>query len=119
MNGRAEIVARRVLIGVGLVFLISGAIVTSMNLLGVIPSSYNWQGPLFLVLGLVGTLIAWRLLPTKRVLSLFLLAAVFIPWTIMGLIGDSKQGYWPLVAGEAVGLMVVLLSLGTFVKRAT
>ena len=76
---RMSVIARRILIGVGIVFVVCGTIVTTTYLLGVIPSAYNWQCPMFLALGLLGVLVAWFLLPNRRRLSAQVLAAVYIP----------------------------------------
>jgi len=105
------VAARRVLIAVGIIFLVSGLIVTSLNLARVIPASYNWQGPSFLILGIVGFSTAYFGLRAARPWTLIVLAIAYLPWTVIGLIGDARQGFWPLVIGESVGLFMVLLAL--------
>ncbi|MCI0618779.1 hypothetical protein L0244_37875 [bacterium] len=104
-------VARWILISVGILFLLSGLIVTSLYLAKVIPSGYNWQGPSFLVLGAIGFATAYFGLRVARTWPLIVLSLVYIPWTVIGLIGDTRQGFWPLAIGEALGLVVVLLAL--------
>ena len=99
-------VARSVLVAIGVVFLVSGTMVTTLNRVGVLPSSYNWQGPLFLLLGAIGANTAWFGLRSPRVWPLAVLVAVYVPWIIVGLVGDIGQGFWPLVAAEALGLVL-------------
>ena len=103
--------AKWILIGAGVVFMLNGLVVGSLHLAKVIPASYGWLGPLFLTLGLVGLVTAWWGLRSARRWPLAVLALAYIPWTVIGLIGDSKQGYWPLVAGEAVALVLVSWAL--------
>jgi len=43
---------------------------------------------------------------------------LYVPWTIIGLIGDTKQGYWPLVAGETLGLVLVVGAIITIMRRS-
>ena len=105
------VAARRVLIAVGIIFLVSGLIVTSLHLAKVIPAGYNWQGPSFLILGAVGFFTAYFGLRVVRPWALIVLSLTYIPWTFIGLIGDTQQGYWPLVIGEAIGLLLVSLAL--------
>ena len=96
--------ARWILVGVGILFVMNGLLVTSLHLAGVIPAAYSWQGPAFLVLGVLGFATAFCGLRGKRAWPLLLLGLFYIPWTVIGLIGDTGQGYWPLVIGESVGL---------------
>ncbi len=91
--------------------MLNGLVVGSLRLAKVIPVSYGWLGPLFLTLGLVGLVTAWLGLRLARPWPLAVLALAYIPWTVIGLIGDSKQGYWPLVAGETVALVLVSWAL--------
>lgn len=114
----SRVAARWVLVAVGVIFLISGLIVTSLNFLKVIPSGYNWQGPTFLVLGFVGFATAYFGLRVVRPWALIVLSLLYIPWTIIGLIGDTQQGFWALVIGETVGLAMVLFALITLWKHA-
>ena len=101
--------ARWILVGVGVLFVINGLVVTSLHLAG--PAAYNWQGPTFLILGVMGFATAFWGLRGKRVWPLLLLGLFYLPWTVVGLIGDTGQGYWPLVVGESVGLVVVAASI--------
>lgn len=110
--------ARWILIVVGIIFLASGLIVTSLNLAKVIPAGYNWQGPSFLILGIVGFSTAYFGLRVARLWTLIVLSLAYIPWTVIGLIGDTQQGFWPLVIGETVGLVMVLLALVVLWKHA-
>lgn len=48
---------------------------------------------------------------------LVILALLYVPWTIIGLIGDTKQGYWLLVAGETVGLALVFWAITRVMRR--
>lgn len=105
------VVARRILVTVGIIFLVSGLIVTSLHFAKVVPATYNWQGPSFLILGAIGFSTAYLGLKKARAWALIVLAFTYIPWTIIGLIGDTKQGFWPLVIGEALGLIIVLFAL--------
>ena len=38
--------------------------------------------------------------------------------TIVGLIADTKQGCWSLVAGETLGLVLVIWAITTVMHRA-
>ena len=111
-------IARRVLIGIGLLFVVNGLIVGGLRLAQVIPRSYGWLASLFLALGVMGTVTAWFGLRDGRRWPLLVLALLYVPWTIVGLIGDTKQGYWPLVAGEALGLALVVWAITTIMRRA-
>ncbi|MFQ5737939.1 MAG: hypothetical protein ACE5JX_02920 [Acidobacteriota bacterium] len=114
---RQFVIAKRVLIGIGLLFIVNGLILGGLRVAQVIPRSYGWLVPLFLALGAVGTLTAsWGLRDGRR-WPLVLLGLVYIPWTIVGLIGDIKQGYWPLVAGETLGLVLVVWAITTLLRR--
>jgi len=115
---RRSLIAKRVLIGVGLLFIVSGLIVGGLRLGHVIPKGYGWIGPLFLTLGTVGALTALLGLRGGRRWPLLVLAVLYVPWTIVGLIGDTQQGFWPLVIGEAFGLMLVVWALTTLMRRA-
>jgi len=106
-----------ILIVVGIIFLVSGLIVTSLHLAKVIPAGYNWQGPSFLVLGIVGFFTAYFGLRAVRPWALIVLAIAYLPWTVIGLIGDTRQGFWPLVIGETAGLIMVLLALAVLWKH--
>lgn len=52
-------IAKHVLVGIGLLFVVNGLIIGGLRLAQVIPPSYGWLAPLFLALGAVGTLTAW------------------------------------------------------------
>jgi len=114
-----SVTARWILISVGILFLLSGLIVTSLHFAKVIPAGYNWQGPSFLILGVIGFATAYYGLRVARPWPLIVLTLVYIPWTVVGLIGDTRQGLWPLAIGEALGLVVVLLALLKVWKQVT
>ena len=115
---RQSVIAKRVLVGVGLLFVVNGLVIGGLRLAQVIPRSYGWLAPLFLALGAFGTLTAWVGLKDGRRWPLVILALLYVPWTIIGLIGDTKQEYWPLVAGEIVGLVLVVWAITTVMRRA-
>ena len=110
--------AKGVLIGVGLIFVASGLMIAGLRLAQSIPPSYGWLAPLFLALGTVGTLTAWFGLRKGRRWPLVILALLYVPWTIMGLLGDAKQGYWPLVSAEWLGLLLMVWAIATITRRA-
>ena len=112
------VTARGVLVGVGLLFVASGLMVGGLRLAQSIPQSYGWLAPLFLSLGAVGSLTAWFGLRKGRRWPLAIIALLYVPWTIVGLLGDAKQGYWPLVAAEALGLLLVVWAIATIKRRA-
>ena len=107
MGGRS-LTAKLVLVGVGLLFVVSGFIVGGLRLAQSIPQSYGWLAPLFLALGTVGTLTAWFGLGKGRRWPLVILTLLYFPWTIMELLRDAKQGFWPLVSAEWLGLLLVV-----------
>ena len=115
---RPSLIAKHVLVGIGLLFVVNGLIIGGLRLAQVIPPGYGWLAPLFLALGAVGTLTAWFGLKDGRRWPLVILALLYVPWTIIGLIGDAKQGYWPLVAGETVGLALVVWAITTVMRQA-
>jgi len=78
---------------------------------GIIPTSYNWQGPILLILGIIGFLMSYFGLRTRKTWVVVILFCTYVPWTIIGLIGDFKQKFWPLIIGEGVGLLVVFSAL--------
>ena len=104
--------------GIGVLFVVSGLIIGGLRLAQAIPRSYGWLVPLFLALGTLGTLTAWLGLRNGRRWPLVILAILYIPWTIIGAISDTKQGYWPLVAGETLGLVLVVWAITTIMRRA-
>jgi len=105
------VTARWILIAVAIIFLVSGLVVTSLNSANVIPAAYNWQGPSFVILGVIGSFTAYFGLRALRPWAVIVLALAYIPWTVIGMIGDTRQGFWPLVMGEAAGLITVVLAL--------
>lgn len=115
---RQSVIAKRVLIGIGLIFIVNGLIIAGLRLAQVIPPSYGWLAPLFVALGAVGALTASLGLKNGRRWPLVILGLVYVPWTIIGLIGDTKQGYWPLVTGETLGLVLVVWAITTVTRRA-
>jgi len=115
---RGSVIAKRVLVGVGLLFVLNGLIIGGLRLAQVVPPGYGWLAPMFLAFGVVGTLTAWFGLKEGRRWPLVILALLYVPWTIIGLIGDTKQGYWPLVAAETLGLVLVVWAITTVMRRA-
>ncbi len=113
-----SVIAKRVLVGIGLLFILNGLIIGGLRLAQEIPPSYGWLAPLFLALGAVGTITAWLGLRNGRRWPLVILAVLYVPWTMIGLIGDKKQGYWPMVAGETLGLVLVIGAIITIMRRA-
>ena len=118
MLGERSLIAKWVLVGVGLLFVVSGFIVGGLRIAQSIPQNYGWIAPLFLALGTVGTLTAWFGLRRGRRWPLVILALLYVPWTIMGLLGDAKQGYWPLVSAEWLGLLLMVWAIATITRRA-
>jgi 4-amino-4-deoxy-L-arabinose transferase-like glycosyltransferase len=110
MNQAARL-GRGILVAVGLLFLVTGVVVLALATSGVIPKDYRWVGPLFLALGLVGAPTAYLGLRSPRWWPIIVLASAYLPWTVVGLLGDIRMGYWALVAGEGVGLVLVTVSL--------
>lgn len=102
---------RRVFAAIGLIFVLSGITVTTLRLAGAIPPALSWHGPAFLILGGVGVVTARLGLRSPRLRPLALLAVCYGPWTVVGLLGDIRQGLWPLVVGEALGLALLLWAL--------
>lgn len=115
---KQSVIAKRVLVGIGVLFVVNGLIISGLRLGQVIPRSYGWLAPLFLALGAAGTSTAWLGLRNARRWPLLILAMLYVPWTIIGLIGDTKQGYWPLVAGESLGLVLAVWAIMTLMRRA-
>ncbi len=114
---RASVIAKCVLVGIGLLFVVNGMIIGGLRLAQVIAPRYGWHALLFLVLGAGGTVTAWVGLRDSRRWPLVILALLYVPWTIIGLIGDTTQGYWPLVAGEILGLVLVVWAIRTVLQR--
>ncbi len=109
-------VTRWIFISIGIVFLINGVVVTSLYSAKIIPRGYSWQGPLFLVLGTLGLLTVVMWLGKPRLSPLLFLTLFFVPWTVIGLIGDIGQGFWPLVLGEGIGLFLFFWALVSGIK---
>jgi len=114
---RNPAIARGVLVGVGVVFVMTGLVIGGLRSGRVIAPDYGWLAPLFLTLGGVGTLTAWLGLRNGRRWPLAVLGLLYLPWTIIGLVGDTTQGYWPLVAGESLGLVLVIWAISTIMRR--
>jgi hypothetical protein len=110
--------AKGILVAVGVLFVVSGLVITTLRLARVIAPGYGWLAPIFFALGVVGTLTAWFGLRDGRRWPLVPLGLLYVPWTIIGLVGDVKQGYWPLVAGESLGLVLVAWAIITIMRRA-
>lgn len=109
--------ARRVFAAIGIIFILSGITVTTLRLAGVIPSAFSWHGPTFLILGLLGVTTTRLGLRSPRLWPPVLLAIVYGPWTVLGLLGDIRQRLWPLVAGETLGLALLMWALACAVAR--
>jgi hypothetical protein len=106
-----------VLVGVGLLFLVNGLVIAGLRLANVMPQSYGWLIPVFLVLGGLGAFTSWVGLRHGRRWPLVILLVLYVPWTVIGLIGDTRQGYWPLVAGEVLGLLLVSWAILAIMRR--
>ncbi len=113
-----SLIAKGVLVGIGLLFLLNGVIIAGLSLTRTIPQSYGWLAPVFFALGAIGALTAWFGLRNGRRWPLAILALLYVPWTIVGLVGDTRQGYWLLVSGEVLGLALVVLALAAIIRRA-
>ncbi len=116
---RKSEVAKWILIGAGVLFTVNGVIVLSLIWAGVIPAGFTRVGGIFLTLGIVGSPVAWFGLRSVRIWPLAILSLAFVPWTLIGLLADTRQGYWLLVAGEAIGLVLILWALGVKLREAT
>ena len=111
--------AKRVLVGIGLLLVATGLTVGVLRFAEVIPRAYGSLPPVFLVLGAVGSLTAWLGLNSGRRWPLGILGLLYVPWTVIGLIGDTRQNYWPLVGGEAVGLVLVVWAIVTLLRLSS
>jgi len=110
--------SRKVLMGIGLIFILNGLIVAGLNAAirfrgvqrsGSMPSMSAAIG--FEVLGVLGLVAAYFGLRAAKSWAWFVCAAAYLPWTARGLVSDARQGLWPLVIGEAVGLVLTLVAL--------
>ncbi len=117
-------VSRKVLIAVGVIFLVNGLIVGGLNALirsnalqrtSSMPSM--WAAIGFELLGLVGLAAAYFGLRTARPWAWLVCATAYLPWTVRGLLSDARQGLWLLVLGEALGLVVTVLALASTARR--
>ncbi len=110
--------SRKVLVAVGLIFILSGLIIGGLNTAirtkglqrsGSMPSMSAAIG--FEVLGLLGLVAAYFGLRSAKAWAWFACAVAYLPWTVRGFVSDARQGLWPLVIGEAVGLVLTILAL--------
>jgi hypothetical protein len=110
--------SRRVLVAIGLIFILSGLIIGGLNIAirtkalqgsGSMPSISAAIG--FEVLGLLGLVAAYFGLRSAKAWAWFACAGAYLPWTVRGFVSDTRQGLWPLVIGEAVGLVLTILAL--------
>ena len=110
--------SRKVLIAVGLIFMFNGLIVGGLNaLIRSNVSQRNRSMPSisvaigFEALGVLGLVAAYFGLRSAKVWAWFACAMAYLPWTARGLVSDARQGLWPLVIGESLGLVLTLLAL--------
>jgi hypothetical protein len=115
---RRSVIAKLVLVGTGLLFLVGGIAISGLRLAGAISESHGRLAPIFLALGTVGAFTAWFGLRDGRRWPLAILSVAYIPWTIMALISDSRQEYWLIVAGQVLGLLLVVWAVETIMRRA-
>jgi len=110
--------SRKVLIGIGLIFILNGLIVAGLNTAirfsgiqrsGSMPSMSAAIG--FELLGVLGLVAAYFGLRSAKAWGWFVCAVAYLPWTARGLVSDARQGLWPLVIGEVVGLVLTLVAL--------
>ena len=117
LDGRS-LTAKWVLVGVGLLFIVSGLIIGVLRLVQAIPQDYGWLAPSFMALGAAGALTAWFGLRQGRRWPLVMLALLYVPWTIIGLLGDARQGYWHLVSVEWLGLLLVVWAIAIITRQS-
>ncbi len=110
--------SRKVLVAIGLIFILNGLIIGALNTAirikglqrsGSMPSMSAAIG--FELLGLSGLVAAYFGLRSAKVWAWFACALAYLPWTVRGFMSDARQGLWPLVIGEAVGLVLTILAL--------
>jgi hypothetical protein len=110
--------SRKVLIGIGLIFILNGLIVAGLNT-AIRSKEIQRSGPMpsmsvaigFEVLGVLGLVAAYFGLRSAKAWAWFACAVAYLPWTARGLVSDARQGLWPLVMGEAAGLILTVLAL--------
>jgi hypothetical protein len=86
-----------------------GLIVVILSIRDVV--DFEWQGTMFLMIGTLAMLITKLGLSQARGWAWLSLAFLFIPWTLIGLSDDVERGNWPGVAGEGVGLVIIVVAL--------
>ncbi len=106
-------IGRRILIILGVLFLINGLTILAIRWAASVRSPHVpvVAGPCFLALGLVGITAAYVGLRARRPWAWILLALAYVPWTLIGLISDTRQSLWLIVVGEIVGLVAIVLGL--------
>ena len=111
-------VSRKILIAVGAIFILNGLVVGGLNAAlrlpglrrsGSMPSLSVAIG--FEMLGFLGLVAAFWGLRSPRKWGWFACAVAYLPWTVRGFLSDARQGLWPLVLGELLGLMFTSLAL--------
>ena len=102
-------VACRIFIGVAYLFWTVGLIVVLLTLKGF--ANHLWQAGVFLIVGAIAFTITKFGLSSSYIWAWMALVILFIPWTLLGLINDARLRYWPLVAGETLGLVVIMVAL--------
>ncbi len=111
-------VSRKILIAVGGIFVLNGLVVGGLNAAlrlqglrrsGSMPSLSVAIG--FEVLGFLGLAAAFFGLRSARKWAWFACTVAYLPWTVRGFLSDARQGLWPLVLGELLGLMFTSFAL--------
>jgi hypothetical protein len=107
-------IGRRILIILGVLFLINGLTILGIRWAASVRSPHLpvVAGPGFLALGLVGISAAYVGLRAKMPWAWIILALAYVPWTLIGLISDTRQSLWLLVIGEVAGLVMIVAALG-------
>ncbi len=106
-------IGRKILMIVGILFLINGLTILAMRWAASArsPQLPVVAGPGFLALGLVGVTAAYAGLRAKRPWAWIILGLAYVPWTLIGLISDTRQSLWFLVIPEAAALIVIAVAL--------
>lgn len=106
-------IGRKILMAVGVVFLVNGLAILAIRWAASVRSPHVpvVAGPCFLALGLIGITAACVGLRARRPWAWILLALAYVPWTLIGLISDTRQSLWLIVVGETVGLIASVLGL--------